>query len=89
MGGLIPGRRSPRFRGLAAALLLGLAAGGCGAASRPGGPFRLVDDAGLRGSLGEAAHRRTKTVFTIDRMIDSLLALYRELGARKQGGRAA
>ncbi len=46
MGGLIRGRRSPRFRGLAAALLLGLAAGGCGAASRPGGPLRLVDDAG-------------------------------------------
>ena len=57
MGGLIPGRRSPRHRGLAAALLLGLAAGGCGAASRPEGPLRLVDDAGDTVAVPAPAHR--------------------------------
>ena len=36
---------------------------------------RLVADPDLRSSMGEAAHRRTMTVFTIDRMIDSVIAL--------------
>ena len=56
MGGLIPGRTSPSFRGVAA-LLLGLAAGGCRAASRPGGLLWLVDDAGDTVSVPAPAHR--------------------------------
>ena len=56
MGGLIPGRTSPSFRG-GVVLLLGLAAGGCRPASRPGGLLRLVDDAGDTVSVPAPAHR--------------------------------
>lgn len=50
---------------------------------------RLVADPELRGSLGEGARRRARTVFSLDRMIDAVLALYREVGGRHIGGRAA
>jgi iron complex transport system substrate-binding protein len=57
MGGLILGRLSPGFRGLAAALLLGLVIGGCREASEPPGLLRLVDDAGDNVALPAPAHR--------------------------------
>jgi iron complex transport system substrate-binding protein len=46
MGGLIPGRLSLSFRRLAAALVIGLATGGCRASPQSTGSLRLVDDAG-------------------------------------------
>ncbi|MFL5517874.1 MAG: helical backbone metal receptor, partial [Gemmatimonadales bacterium] len=57
MGGLIQGRLSPGFRGLAAALLLGLATGGCRAGSERPGLLRLVDDAGDTVAVPAPAHR--------------------------------
>ena len=57
MGGLIQDRLSLSFRGLAAALLLGLAVGGCRAASEPRGSLRLVDDAGDTVAVPAPAHR--------------------------------
>jgi glycosyltransferase involved in cell wall biosynthesis len=50
---------------------------------------RLVADPGLRSSLGEGARRRARTVFSLDRMIDAVLALYREVSGKQIGGRAA
>jgi glycosyltransferase involved in cell wall biosynthesis len=50
---------------------------------------RLVADPGLRGSLGEGARRRARTVFSLDRMIDAVLALYRDVSGKQIGGRAA
>lgn len=40
---------------------------------------RLLSDPALRQRLGEGAARRARSIFTIDRMIDGTLALYREL----------
>jgi glycosyltransferase involved in cell wall biosynthesis len=46
---------------------------------------RLVDDGPLRSSFGRAGRQRARTVFAIDRMVESTLALYREV----TGGHAA
>jgi glycosyltransferase involved in cell wall biosynthesis len=43
------------------------------------GASELLRDAGLREQLGAAAQRQVATEFTVDRMVDQTLALYRRL----------
>jgi glycosyltransferase involved in cell wall biosynthesis len=46
---------------------------------------RLLEDEALRHSYGEAAARRARTTFTVDRMIDAILALYAEVCTKQIG----
>ena len=50
---------------------------------------RLAADQTLRASMGAAARRRARSAFTVDRMIESILALYRQVAEEKLSGRAA
>jgi glycosyltransferase involved in cell wall biosynthesis len=50
---------------------------------------RLVAEPELRESLGDGARRRVRSVFALDRMIESILALYRQASDTKLDGRAA
>jgi len=50
---------------------------------------RLTSDQALRRAMGDAARERAQTMFTIDRMISSVLELYRELTDARLKGRAA
>jgi glycosyltransferase involved in cell wall biosynthesis len=61
----------------------------CNAAALHDAIDRLVAEPGLRGSLGEGARRRARTLFSLDGMIDAVLALYREVCGNEIGGRAA
>jgi glycosyltransferase involved in cell wall biosynthesis len=50
---------------------------------------RLLDDPDLRRSMGEAAMRRVRSAFTVERMIDDTLALYRDLMSATGHGKTA
>jgi glycosyltransferase involved in cell wall biosynthesis len=50
---------------------------------------RLLDDPGLQKSMGAAAKRRVRSAFTVERMIDDTLALYREVMAQAGHGKTA
>jgi glycosyltransferase involved in cell wall biosynthesis len=50
---------------------------------------RLLADETLQRTMGAAARHRARTLFSVDRMIASVLALYREVGGERAGGRAA
>ena len=50
---------------------------------------RLLDDPDLRRSMGEAAMRRVRSSFTVERMIDDTLALYRDLMSATGHGKTA
>lgn len=50
---------------------------------------RLLADPELRRSMGEAAMGRVRSVFTVDRMIDDTLALYRDVMATAGHGKTA
>jgi len=47
---------------------------------------RLLADPELRTSMGAAAARRVRSDFTVERMIDDTLALYREVTAMDESG---
>ena len=49
----------------------------------------LLDDPDLRRSMGEAAIRRVGSTFTVERMIDDTLALYRDLMSTTGHGQTA
>jgi len=49
----------------------------------------LLADPDLRRSMGEAAMRRVRSVFTVERMIDDTLALYRDLMSTTGHGKTA
>jgi glycosyltransferase involved in cell wall biosynthesis len=50
---------------------------------------RLLADADLRKSMGDAAMRRVRTTFSVERMIDDTLELYREVMATTGHGKTA
>ena len=50
---------------------------------------RLLADPELRRSMGDAAMRRVRSAFTVDRMIDDTLALYRDVMATAGHGKTA
>ena len=50
---------------------------------------RLLTDPDLRRSMGEAAVRRVRSAFTVERMIDDTLALYRDLMSTTGHGKTA
>jgi glycosyltransferase involved in cell wall biosynthesis len=50
---------------------------------------RLLADPGLRKSMGDAAMRRVRSAFSVERMIDDTLALYREVAMTGHGKTAA
>ncbi|HEV3217308.1 MAG TPA: glycosyltransferase [Vicinamibacterales bacterium] len=50
---------------------------------------RLVAEPELRELLGDGARRRARSLFALDRMIESILALYRQASDTKLDGRAA
>jgi rhamnosyl/mannosyltransferase len=50
---------------------------------------QLLSEPALRESLGSAGRRRWASTFTVDRMIQSTLALYEQVLGRNIGGRAA
>jgi rhamnosyl/mannosyltransferase len=50
---------------------------------------RLLGDADLQKSMGEAAARRIRSAFTLERMIDDTLSLYREVIATGGHGKTA
>ena len=50
---------------------------------------RLLADVNLQTTMGAAARQRARTMFGADRMIASVLALYRVVGGERAGGRAA
>ena len=50
---------------------------------------RLLADPDLRRSMGDAAMRRVRSTFTVDRMIDDTLALYRDVMATAGHGKTA
>ena len=50
---------------------------------------RLLTDPHLQRSMGEAAMRRVRSAFTIEKMVDDTLALYREVIARTGHGKTA
>ena len=50
---------------------------------------RLLTDSHLQRSMGEAAMRRVRSAFTVEKMIDDTLALYREVMARTGHGKTA
>jgi rhamnosyl/mannosyltransferase len=47
---------------------------------------QLLANPALRAALGEAGARRARSVFTVDRMIDATLALYREVSGTRDKG---
>ena len=49
----------------------------------------LLADATLRQNMGDAAMRRVRSAFTVDRMIDDTLALYRDVMAVEGHGKTA
>ena len=50
---------------------------------------RLLADAGLQKSMGEAAAKRVRAEFTLERMIDDTLSLYRDVTAPAGHGKTA
>lgn len=50
---------------------------------------RLLADPHLQRSMGDAAMRRVRSAFTVEKMIDDTLALYREVMARTGHGKTA
>ena len=50
---------------------------------------RLLADPGLQKSMGDAAMRRVRSVFSVERMIDNILALYREVMTMAGHGKTA
>ena len=50
---------------------------------------RLLADTELQASMGDAAMRRVRSAFTVERMIDDTLALYREVMAMAGYGKTA
>ena len=50
---------------------------------------RLLENPELRRSMGDAAMRRVRSAFTVDRMIDDTLALYRDVMATAGHGKTA
>jgi glycosyltransferase involved in cell wall biosynthesis len=59
------------------------------AAALRGAIERLIGDDTLQRTMGAAARHRARTLFGVDRMIASALALFREVGGERAGGRAA
>ena len=50
---------------------------------------RLLADANLQKSMGDAAAKRIRAEFTLERMIDDTLSLYREVVATVRHGKTA
>jgi rhamnosyl/mannosyltransferase len=50
---------------------------------------RLLGDAVLQKSMGDAAAARVRSSFTVERMIEETLSLYREVASRGEHGKTA